>query len=191
MTVLDIHTWAGGNDDGWVNSPQGIVTVVHNEKVFGQFEVPGQWDKVGHYRDHAIPFAPNQVFSQVMAATEDTFTDFCFGIRPNGSFTINGCAGVYFAAYQNNAFEAFLWDQNTNQSSAIRIPILKNKDYMVKIVTMENGYIEAFVGNDSLGVSVNQGSGGAPAGFYGMLAFGQCGNGTGVAVIDNYKVVQR
>ncbi len=126
-----------------------------------------------------------------MAATADTYTDFCFGLRQEGSFAIYGCAGVYFAAYQNNAFEAFLWDTNTNNSSPTRLPIRKNKDYVCKIITMDNGYIETFVGNSSLGVSVNQGSGGAPAGFYGMLAFGQCGNGTGVAIIDNYKVVQR
>lgn len=187
--VLDSHNWGGDDDSGWINSSSGIVSVYGGKKYFGQDQVPGPWDVVGHAREKVIDFAPNVTFQQVMAVTKDTYTNLVFGVRTDPSFFVQGCAGVYFGAYQTGALEAFLWDVNTNNTSSIRIPLVKNKDYTARIVTMEDGKIEAFIGKHSLGVSANWGS--VPyTTMHGMLAFSECGNGTGLAVIDNYKVSQ-
>lgn len=187
MAIIDSHNWANGDDYGWVNSPQGIVQPIQNVKVFGQFEVPGQWDKVGHYREQAIAAAPGLVFEQRMLVTKDTYTDVCFGIQQNPSFSIFGCAGVYFSAYQTGALQAFLWDVNTNNTSPMRLAIEANKFYTVRLKILPDLRVAAFLKDSPLGETVNFGS--APySSLYGMLAFGQCGNGTGVAQIDNYKV---
>jgi hypothetical protein len=189
MATLDIHNWGGNSDDGWTNyALEGTVYVYRNQKFYGGPPYT-TWGHVGSYRTTPLDLVDGITFTQHMLVTADTYTDVAFCVHTDPSFNIYGSVGVYFAAYQTGPLKAYMWDMNTIQSNGgIGIDIIKNKFYTCKIVIADTGFASVYLNDELIGTTVNWGSGGPQAHLYGMTAFSQVGYGTGMAIIDNYKV---